>query len=60
MGGDAQGMDTPGGDLHDEEDIETLEEDGVQVHEVAGEQRAGLGAEEGAPGLVGGALRCGR
>ncbi|MEE4598080.1 hypothetical protein V2J94_40575 [Streptomyces sp. DSM 41524] len=27
VGGDAQDMDAPGGDLHDEEDVETLEED---------------------------------
>src|ERR1044072_2297265 len=53
-------MDAPGGDFHDEEDIETPEEDGLYVHEVAGEQRVGLGAEEGAPGLLGCALRCGR
>ncbi|GDY52139.1 hypothetical protein SVIO_027620 [Streptomyces violaceusniger] len=40
--GDAQDMDAPGGNLHDEEDVETLEEDGLHVHEVAGEQRVGL------------------
>ena len=59
-GGDTQDVDAPGRDLHDEEDVEALEEDGVHVHEVAGEQRVGLGAEEGTPGLLGGALRCGR
>ncbi len=36
----------------------------VQVRAVgeegAGEQRVGLGTEEGAPGLLGGAPRCGR
>jgi hypothetical protein len=58
--GDTQDVNAPGGDLHDEEDVETSEEDGLYVHEVAGEQRVGLGAEEGAPGLLGGALRCGR
>ncbi|MER6145881.1 hypothetical protein ABT174_38715 [Streptomyces sparsogenes] len=59
-GCDAQDMDAPGGDLHDEEDIETLEEDGLHMHEVTGKQRVGLGAEERAPGLLGCTLRCGR
>ncbi|WP_413115006.1 hypothetical protein ACK1X7_10600 [Streptomyces sp. CY1] len=53
-------MDAPGGDLHDEEDVETFEEDSLYVHEVAGEQRVALGAEEQAPGLLGGSLRRGR
>ncbi|MEU0805899.1 hypothetical protein [Streptomyces sp. NPDC005970] len=42
VGGDAQDVNAPGGDLHDEEDIETSEEDGLHVHEIAGEQRVGL------------------
>ncbi|MFI9366834.1 hypothetical protein ACIG5E_38200 [Kitasatospora sp. NPDC053057] len=60
MGGDAEDVDAPGLDLHDEEDVEALEEDGVHVQEVAGEKRVGLCADEGAPGLPGGALWCGR
>ncbi|MER8162293.1 hypothetical protein [Streptomyces sp. NPDC094472] len=39
---DAQDMNAPGGDLHDEEDVESFEEDGLHVHEIAGEQRVGL------------------
>ncbi|MGW7757914.1 hypothetical protein ACWGK6_41635 [Streptomyces violaceusniger] len=42
VGGDTQDMDAPSGDLHDEEDMNTLEEDGVHMHEVTGEQRVGL------------------
>ncbi|WP_413106184.1 hypothetical protein [Streptomyces sp. Inha503] len=42
VGCDTQDMDAPGSDLHDEEDIETSEEDGLYVHEVSGEQRVGL------------------
>ena len=60
VGGDAQDVNAPGGDLHDEEDVEAFEEDGVHVHEVAGQKRVGLGSEEGTPGLLGCALRCGR
>ncbi|GAA2371513.1 hypothetical protein GCM10010246_77340 [Streptomyces cuspidosporus] len=41
-GGDTQDMNAPSLDLHDEENVETLEEDGLHVHEVAGEQRVGL------------------
>ncbi|MBB4786896.1 hypothetical protein BJY27_007857 [Streptomyces rapamycinicus] len=59
VAGDAQNMDAQGGDLYDEEDIETPEEDGLHMHEVTGEQRVGLGAQKGTPGLLGGALRCG-
>ncbi|BBJ37824.1 hypothetical protein SSPO_005420 [Streptomyces antimycoticus] len=36
---------------------ETSEEDGLHVHGIAGEQRAGLEAEEGTPGLM--LARCG-
>ncbi|WP_413106208.1 hypothetical protein [Streptomyces sp. Inha503] len=59
-GGDAQDMDTPGGDLHNEEDVKTLEEDGVHVHEIASEQCVSLRAQEGTPGLLACSLRCGR
>ncbi|GAA1217404.1 hypothetical protein GCM10009578_070040 [Streptomyces rhizosphaericus] len=60
VSGDAKDMDAPSGNLHDEKDIETLEEDGLHVHEIVGEQRVGLGAQEGTPGLLGDSLRCGR
>nr|WP_250846428.1 hypothetical protein [Streptomyces violaceusniger] len=60
VGGDAQDVDAPGGDLHDEEDMETSEEDARHVREVADEQRVGLGSEERAPGLLRCALRRGR
>ncbi|MCQ8193918.1 hypothetical protein [Streptomyces rugosispiralis] len=46
--------------LHDEEDPEAFEEDGVHVHEIAGQKRVGLISEKGTPGLLGCALRCGR
>ncbi|GAA3352833.1 hypothetical protein GCM10017744_003490 [Streptomyces antimycoticus] len=36
---------------------ETSEEDGLHVHAIAGEQRVGLEAEEGTPGLL--LARCG-
>lgn len=55
MGGDAEEVDAPGLDLHDEEDVQPLEEDGVHVHEAAGQEGVGLRAKEGAPGLLGGA-----
>ncbi|WP_276097218.1 hypothetical protein [Streptomyces silvisoli] len=40
--GDAENVDGPGLDLHDEEDVEAPEEDGVHVQEVAGKQRVSL------------------
>ncbi|MEU5106179.1 hypothetical protein AB0H07_28575 [Streptomyces sp. NPDC021354] len=59
VGGDAQDVNAPGGSLHDEEDVETFEEDGLHVHKIAGQKRVGLGSEEGTPGLLKCALRRG-
>ena len=42
VGGDTQDMDASGLDLHDEEDVEAFEEDGLHVHEIASEQRVSL------------------
>ncbi|MGO4747139.1 hypothetical protein AB4212_00585 [Streptomyces sp. 2MCAF27] len=42
MGGDTQDVNAPRGDLHDEEDIETSEKDGLHMHEIASQQRVGL------------------
>ncbi|MFS7880361.1 hypothetical protein ACEYXF_44535, partial [Streptomyces asiaticus] len=47
-GGGAQNVDVPSLDLHDEEDVETPEEDGVHVHEIASQKRVGLGSSAAA------------
>jgi hypothetical protein len=48
----------PGPDLHHEQDVQPLEEDGVHGEEVAGQQAFGLGAQELLPGRIG-AAGCG-
>ena len=49
MRGDAEDVDAPAGDFHDEQDVEAAQPDGVEVEEVAGQQPGRLGSEEGAP-----------
>jgi hypothetical protein len=51
--GDPEQPHPPGGELHDEEQIEAAEEHRVDVGEVAGQDRLGLGREELAPRLPG-------
>ena len=46
MGGHAEDVYVPGRHLHDEQDVQALEEDRVDGEEVAGEQSLGLGAQE--------------
>jgi hypothetical protein len=46
-------MDAAGVDLHDEQDVEPLQAEGVEVEEVGGQQTCSLGAEEVAPRGVG-------
>ena len=53
MSRDAEQVHPPGPDLDDERDVEALERDrAVDVEEVRGQQRGGVGAQEGPPGLV--------
>src|SRR5690348_6677573 len=50
---DPEQVHPPGPDLDDERDVQALERDrAVDVEEVRGQQRGGVGAQEGAPGLV--------
>jgi hypothetical protein len=53
VGGDAEDVDAPGGDLYDEQRVEAPQSDGVEVEEVGGQQPGGLGSEERAPMGVG-------
>jgi hypothetical protein len=53
VAGCAEDVDAATADLHDEQDVEPAQGDGVEVEEVGGQQSAGLGATEGAPGGVG-------
>jgi hypothetical protein len=50
VGGDAQDVHGPGVDLYHEQDVQALQEDGVNVQEVAREDPGGLGGEELPPG----------
>jgi hypothetical protein len=52
MLGNAERVDPACLDLDDERDIQPLQRDGVDVEEVDRKQAAGLGAKEGAPGVV--------
>ena len=49
---------SPGGDLHDEQDVDPLQRDRVDVQEVAGQHALGLSGEELRPGWSG-PSRCG-
>jgi hypothetical protein len=49
VGGDAEDVDAPGGDLHDEQDVKAAQPDGVEVEEVGGQQPGCLGSQECAP-----------
>ncbi|MFG2500872.1 hypothetical protein ACGFSB_22000 [Streptomyces sp. NPDC048441] len=49
VGGDAQDVYGTGAYLHDEEDVQPLQRDGVHVEEISGEQPARLGLEERGP-----------
>ena len=50
---DPEQMNAPGPDLDDERDVKALERDrAAGVKEVRGQQRGGVGAQEGAPGIV--------
>jgi hypothetical protein len=46
VGGDPGDVDAAGGVLDDDQDVEPAEDDGVDVGEVDGEDRVGLGGEE--------------
>ncbi|WP_329054799.1 hypothetical protein OG873_36240 [Streptomyces violaceus] len=49
MRGDAEDVHSAGTHLHDEQDVQPLQADGVDVEEVGGEQTARLGLEEHGP-----------
>jgi hypothetical protein len=49
MSGQAQEVNPPGTHFHDEQDIESVQRDGVEGEEVGGQQPSGLGAQEGPP-----------
>ena len=51
VGGDPEQPGPPGGELHDEEQVEAAEQHGVDVGEVAGQDAAGLGGQELPPAL---------
>jgi hypothetical protein len=55
--GDAEDVNPPAGDFHDEQYVESAQPDGVEVEEVGGQQPGRLGSEEGAPVGVGPARR---
>jgi hypothetical protein len=46
MGGDPGDVHAAGGVLDDDQDVDPAEEDGVDVGEVDGEDRVGLGGQE--------------
>jgi hypothetical protein len=48
-GGHAEDVHAPGRHLHDEQDVQASEEDGVHVEEIAGQQTASLSAQERPP-----------
>ena len=50
MGGDAQDVHGPGLDLHHEQDVQALEQHGVDVQEVARQDAGRLGGQELPPG----------
>ena len=50
VGGDAQDVHPPGLDLHHEQDVQALEEHGVNVQEVARQDSGCLGGQELPPG----------
>jgi hypothetical protein len=50
VGSDTEDVNLAGGVVNDEERVEPGEVDGVDVEQVAGQDRVGLGAEEVAPG----------
>jgi hypothetical protein len=52
MGGHTQDVHAPGHDLHDEQHVQTLEEDRADMEEVAGQQSLCLRAQERPPGSV--------
>jgi hypothetical protein len=49
MLGDAEDVDAPAGDFHDEQHVESAQPDGVEMEEVGGQQAGRLGAEERPP-----------
>jgi hypothetical protein len=49
VGGDPEDVHPAGGVLDDEEDVEPAQGDGVEVEQVAGENRMGLGPQELGP-----------
>jgi hypothetical protein len=53
MSGDARDVHRPGLDLHHEQDINALEQHGIDVKEVAGEDAGDLGGQELPPGRRG-------
>ena len=58
VGGDAEDVHAAGGVLDDEERVQPAQGDGVEVEQVAGQDRVRLRAQELAPGRSG-ATRCG-
>jgi hypothetical protein len=57
MGGDAEDVHAAGGVLDHEEDVQPAQADGVQMEQVAGQDRVRLGAQEFGPRRSG-AARC--
>jgi len=53
VGGDAEQVDSAGGDLDDEQDVDAAEQDGVDVEEVGGHNPGSLSGEELGPGRAG-------
>ena len=51
MGGDPEQPDPAGGEFHHEEEVEAVQQHGVDVGEVAGQDAVGLGGQELAPAL---------
>ncbi len=53
MGGDPGQVHAPGAVLDEEQYVQAAQEDGIDVEEVDGEDRLGLGLQERPPGLPG-------
>jgi hypothetical protein len=50
MGGDAKNVDSPGLDLHHEQQVHASQQDGVDVQEIARQDAGRLGGQELPPG----------
>jgi hypothetical protein len=52
VSGHAREVDSLGADFHDEQDMESVQRDGVEGEEVGGQQSGGLGVQERPPASV--------